>query len=128
MKAYTRRARDILANMRIIWKEPLLLIAILAIFYFLVLFVVFPLFQVFRYSLVIDNKFDLSNYLAVFSARYYFQPFLNSIILGAITATTGTLMGFVFAYALTRTPLPFKGFFRQTADQPRRTSSCFSSR
>jgi len=118
MNKSARRTSEVLANMRIIWKEPFLLVAILAIFYFLLLFVAFPIFQVFRYSLVVDKKFDLSNYLAVFSARYYYQPFLNSIILGAITGTTGTIMGFVFAYALTRTPLPFKGFFRQTVTFP----------
>jgi iron(III) transport system permease protein len=118
MNKSARRTREILASMRVIWKEPFLLVAILAIFYFLLLFVAFPIFQVFRYSLVMDKQFDLSNYLAVFSARYYYQPFLNSIILGAITGTTGTIIGFVFAYALTRTPLPFKGFFRQTVTFP----------
>ncbi len=118
MRKSNQKAREILAGMRLIWKEPLLLVAILAIFYFLLLFVVFPIFQVFRYSLLIDDSFDLANYRAVFSARYYYQPFLNSILLGVITATTGTLMGFVFAYAITRTPLPFKGFFRQTATFP----------
>jgi iron(III) transport system permease protein len=118
MKTSARRTREIIASMRVIWKEPLLLIAILAIFYFLLLFVAFPIFQVFRYSLVIDKKFDPSNYLAVFSARYYYQPFINSIVLGAITGTAGTFMGFIFAYALTRTPLPLKGFFRQTVTFP----------
>jgi iron(III) transport system permease protein len=118
MNKSARRTSEVLANMRIIWKEPFLLVAILAIFYFLLLFVAFPIFQVFRYSLVVDKKFDLTNYLAVFSARYYYQPFLNSITLGAITGTTGTIMGFVFAYALTRTPLPFKRFFRQTVTFP----------
>jgi iron(III) transport system permease protein len=115
---YSRRSREIIASMRIIWKEPLLLVAILAIFYFLILFVAFPIFQVFRYSLVIDKRFDPSNYAAVFSARYYYQPFLNSILLGTITATTGTIMGFGFAYALTRTALPLKGFFRQAITFP----------
>jgi iron(III) transport system permease protein len=69
MNKSARRTSEIIANMRIIWKEPFLLVAILAIFYFLILFVAFPIFQVFRYSLVIDKQFDLSNYLAVFSAR-----------------------------------------------------------
>jgi iron(III) transport system permease protein len=118
MNATVRRTREILASMRIIWKEPLLLVVILAIFYLLLLFVAFPIFQVFRYSLVIEKHFDPSNYLAVFSARYYYQPFLNSILLGSITATTGTIMGFGFAYALTRTPLPLKGFFRQIVTFP----------
>jgi iron(III) transport system permease protein len=116
--ATSRRTREVIASMRIIWKEPLLLVAILAIFYFLILFVAFPIFQVFRYSLVVDKRFDPSNYAAVFSARYYYQPFLNSMLLGAITATAGTIMGFGFAYALTRTPLPLKGFFRQAITFP----------
>jgi len=118
MNKSTRKASEILASMRIIWKEPFLLVAILAIFYFLILFVAFPIFQVFRYSLVVDKQFDLSNYLVVFSSRYYYQPFFNSIILGAITGTTGTIVGFIFAYALTRTPLPLKGFFRQAVTFP----------
>jgi len=40
------------------------------------------------------------------------------MILGISTATMGTIVGFIFAYALTRTPLPFKNFFRLTATFP----------
>ena len=74
--------------------------------------------MVFKTSLIVDKQFDLSNYLAVFSKRYYFQPFINSMILGVFAATAGTILGFVFAYAITRTPLPFKRFFRMTATFP----------
>jgi iron(III) transport system permease protein len=109
---------EILGNLRLIWKEPLLLFSILAIFYFLLVFVVNPIFQVFKTSLIIDNQLDFSNYLAIFSKKYYFQPFLNSMILGVWTASTGTLLGFAFAYAITRTPIPFKRFFRLTATFP----------
>ena len=104
--------------MRLIWKEPLLLVSIIAIFYFLMIFVLFPLFMVFKTSLIVDKQFDLSNYLAIFSKKYYFQPFINSMILGVLAATAGTILGFVFAYAITRTPLPFKRFFRMTATFP----------
>ena len=113
-----RKIREIIGQLRLIWKEPLLFISILAIFYFLLTFVVFPIFQVFKTSLYINNKLDISNYLAIFSKRYYFQPFLNSVILGVCTATIGTIVGFIFAYALTRTTLPFKNFFRTTATFP----------
>ena len=113
-----QRRNEVLGNLRLIWREPFLLVSILAIFYFLLLFVVFPVFQVFKTSLIIDKRLDLSNYLAVFSARYFFQPFINSIVLGFSTACTGTLVGFVFAYAITRTPLPFKRFFRLSATFP----------
>ncbi len=104
--------------MRLIWKEPLLLVSIIAIFYFLMIFVLFPLFMVFKTSLIVDKQFDLSNYLAIFSKKYYFQPFINSMILGVLAATAGTILGFVFAYAITRTPIPFKRFFRMTATFP----------
>ncbi|HUV07075.1 MAG TPA: iron ABC transporter permease [Spirochaetia bacterium] len=114
----SRRRREMLANLRFIWKEPLLLVSILAIFYLLLLFVVFPIFQVFKTSVVVNKKFDLSNYVAVFSKRYFFQPFLNSMLLGVWTACAGTLIGFVFAYAITRTPLPFKRFFRLISTFP----------
>jgi iron(III) transport system permease protein len=113
-----RKRQEIVGNLRLLWKEPLLLVFIIAIFYFLLIFVLFPLYMVFKTSLIVDKQFDLSNYLAVFSKRYYFQPFINSMILGVLAATAGTILGFVFAYAITRTPLPFKRFFRMTATFP----------
>jgi len=118
MTEANRKRQEIIGNLRLLWKEPLLLVFIIAIFYFLMIFVLFPLFMVFKTSLIVDKQFDLSNYLAVFSKRYYFQPFINSIILGVLAATAGTILGFVFAYAITRTPLPFKRFFRMTATFP----------
>jgi iron(III) transport system permease protein len=113
-----RQRRELWGNLQLIWKEPLLLVLILAIFYFLLLFVAFPIFQVFKTSLVYEGQFDLSNYLAIFSKSYYIQPFLNSMLLGVCTACTGTFVGFVFAYAITRTPLPGKKFFRLAATFP----------
>ena len=113
-----RKLHEIVGNLKLIWKEPLLLLSILTIFYFLITFVMFPIFQVFKASLIVNHKLDFSNYLAIFSKRYYYQPFFNSMIMGVYTATLGTIIGFVFAYALTRTPLPFKNFFRLTATFP----------
>jgi len=118
MSKTKRKIKEIIGNLRLIWKEPLLFISIIVIFYFLLVFVAFPIFQVFKNSLIINKQLDFSNYLAVFSKAYYFQPFFNSMILGISTATLGTIVGFIFAYALTRTPLPFKNFFRLTATFP----------
>ena len=113
-----RQFQEITGQIKLIWKEPILFLFILFIFYFLFIFVVFPIFQVIRYSIFINGQWDFSNYSAIFSKRYYFQPFINSIVLGICTATIGTIAGFIFAYALTRTPLPFKYFFRLTATFP----------
>ena len=105
-------------ELRRLWNEPLLLVSIIAIFYFLLVFVAYPIFEVVKTSLIVDGRFDLSNYAAIFRKRYYFQPFINSIILGVCTAFAGTLLGYTFAYAITRTPIPFKRFFRLTATFP----------
>jgi iron(III) transport system permease protein len=118
MRQPNRKMQEIIGNWRLIWKEPLLLVFVIAIFYFLLVFVAVPLYMVFKTSLIVNKQFDLSNYLAIFSKRYYFQPFINSMILGILAATAGTILGFVFAYAITRTPLPFKRFFRMTATFP----------
>ena len=113
-----RKINEIIGQLKLICKEPLLLILIIVIFYFLITFILFPILQVIKYSVFIDGKWDFSNYAAIFSKRYYNQPFINSIMLGVITATIGTIAGFMFAYALTRTPIPFKKFFRLTATFP----------
>src|SRR6056297_889201 len=110
--------KEVLNNLRLVWKEPLLFMSIIGIFYFLLVFVVYPIFQVISYSLMDDGVFSLGNYKAVFTAEYYIRPFINSMILGLLTATIGTFVGFVFAYAITRTPLPGKKFFRLTATFP----------
>jgi len=112
------RRREVVNNLRLIWKEPLLLMSIAGLFYFLLVFVIYPIFQVVLYSLREDGGWTFSNYIAVFSAEYYIRPFINSMVLGVLTASIGTFIGFVFAYAITRTPLPAKRFFRLTATFP----------
>ncbi|HBY56882.1 MAG TPA: ABC transporter permease [Candidatus Atribacteria bacterium] len=113
-----RKIKEIIDQLTLIWKEPILFIFILLIFYFLITFVVFPIFQVVKNSMYINGSWDFSNYIAIFSKRYFVQPLINSIVLGIYTATIGTIAGFFFAYALTRTPLPFKNFFRLTITFP----------
>lgn len=113
-----RKIKEIIDQLTLIWKEPILFIFILLIFYFLITFVVFPIFQVVKNSMYINGSWDFSNYIAIFSKRYFVQPLINSIVLGIYTATIGTIAGFIFAYALTRTPLPFKNFFRLTITFP----------
>lgn len=98
--------------------EPGLLFAILIIFYLLIVFVIFPIFQVFKTSLSYDGAFSARNYAEVLSRSYYIEPFFNSMLLGIITATIGTLIGFMFAYAITRTPMKGKEIFRLIATFP----------
>ena len=118
MRRHGRSSASGLEGMRMILREPLLFIVIIALFYLLLVFVVLPIAQVFVKSIVVKNHFTLANYAAVFSKSYLLAPFLNSMVLGVATACAGTLVGFVFAYAVTRTALPGKAIFRQIATFP----------
>ncbi|MGH0053221.1 MAG: ABC transporter permease [Sphaerochaetaceae bacterium] len=118
MKQYNSSHSQRINDIRKLIKEPFLLLSILVIFYLLILFVIFPIYQVFKTSLAVDGQFSLQNYRDVLSKSYYLQPLLNSMILGVLVATIGTLVGFVFAYAITRTPMKGKRVFRLIATFP----------
>ncbi|MFA6784592.1 MAG: iron ABC transporter permease [Sphaerochaeta sp.] len=105
-------------NMRKMLGEPFLLLAILVVFYLLIVFVIFPIYQVFKTSLSYEGRFSLKNYSEVLSHSYYIQPLINSMVLGILVATIGTAIGFMFAYAITRTPMKGKGAFRLIATFP----------
>ncbi|MGD1817412.1 MAG: ABC transporter permease [Pleomorphochaeta sp.] len=99
-------------------REPLLLISILVIFYLLIVFVIFPIFQVFKTSFTYEGKFSFENIKEVIFQPYYIKPLIHSLILGVLVATIGTFFGFVFAYAITRTPMKGKSLFRLIATFP----------
>ncbi len=98
--------------------EPFLMLAILVVFYMLIVFVIFPIYQVFKTSLSFEGSLSLKNYSEVLSHSYYIRPFINSMVLGVLVGTIGTIIGFTFAYAITRTPMKGKGAFRMIATFP----------
>ncbi len=107
-----------MTNLKKLFREPVLILSIIVVFYLLIVFVLFPLFQVFKTSLTFEGKIGLGNYIEVLKKSYYIQPFINSMILGILTATIGTFIGFMFSYALTRTPMKGKKIFRLIATFP----------
>lgn len=99
--------------------DPGLLVAIAAIFVALFLFIVFPIAKVFLVSFQeADGRLGLSVYKAVLQNKYMAQGFLNSILVASLTAALGVLVGYLFAYTINRTDIPFKEFFRKIAVMP----------
>lgn len=98
--------------------EPFLLITIVLIGFSLILFTLFPLFKVIRLSLTSDGHLGLGIYNYIFHHRWLTKTFFNSILLGIIVASLATLTGFVFAFAINRTNISFKPFFRVLAMLP----------
>ena len=96
------------------WREPSVLIAVILISVLLLLFVVFPLFQVFKTCFITKDSSTLTLKYAweLFAKSYNRQPLYNSIVLGICVALLGTIVGFACAYAVTKTAMRFKRFLQ----------------
>lgn len=106
-------------KLRILKKEPLLLCLIILILFSLTLFVIFPLYRIVRFSLMDEEMgWSFSTIVKIVSNSSYRATFFNSIKLGLITGTLSTIVGFIFAFAITRTEIPFKKFFKLMATIP----------
>ena len=78
------------------------------------LFLVFPLGTLIMKS-VQDQKgnfIGLINYQLYLKEPALFQSFFNSLFIAIVSTVIVVILAFSFAYALTRTCMPFKGFFR----------------
>jgi len=91
--------------MRSLQREPVLLLALLAAIALVLAFIVYPQIQV-----VIVPGAD--GYVSFLAGGTWTLPLTNSIKITLLSTTTSVLLGFVFAYAMVYTPMPWKPFFR----------------
>ncbi|HQY92667.1 iron ABC transporter permease [Caldilinea sp.] len=99
-------------EVRLIGQDPVLAVGLLAVSSFVFLFVALPLLLVIYQGFLdpVTGQFSLK-YFAQFVDPYY-SPYLwrviyNTMIMGIGAATGGTILGFIFAYALVRCNFPF---------------------
>ena len=99
-------------EVRLIGQDPVLAVGLIAVSAFVFLFVALPLIRVIYQGFFdpVTGEFSLK-YFQQFSDPYY-GPYLwrvlaNTLIMGLGAATGGTLLGFIFAYALVRCSFPF---------------------
>ena len=91
--------------MRSLQREPVLLLALLAAIALVLAFIVYPQIQV-----VLVPGAD--GYVSFLAGGTWTLPLTNSIKITLLSTTTAVLLGFVFAYAMVYTPMPWKPFFR----------------
>lgn len=100
--------QNILAFRRIAG-DPVLFISILIILISLVIFILYPLYEVlitsFRDS---SGNWSLKPFERFFTSRLERTALRNSLVLGLATAIGGSVVGFLFAFTVTRTNVPFK--------------------
>jgi iron(III) transport system permease protein len=96
----------------IISRDPVLFMSLLFSGIFIFVFVAFPIYQaVVGGFFNKEGAFDLTYFARYFDS--YFGPnlrriFVDTMTMGLLTATFGTLVGFIFAYAIVRCQIPGK--------------------
>ncbi len=103
-----RRIREF----RLIGRDPVLFMSLLISAIFIFVFVIFPLFRSMVGGFISkEGSFDLT-YFARYFDDYYGpalrKAFLDTMLMGLMTATSGTIVGFIFAYAIVRCNIPGK--------------------
>src|SRR4030065_593429 len=104
----TRRIREF----SLIGRDPVLSISLLLSGIFIFIFVVFPLYRSAAGGVFSrEGTWDVTYFARYFDS--YFGPalrqsFFDTMQMGLMTATTGTLVGFIFAYAVVGCQLPGK--------------------
>ncbi|MBN1139341.1 MAG: iron ABC transporter permease [Anaerolineae bacterium] len=102
----------------LIARDPVLMISLLFCGLFLFIFVIYPLFRGTANGFVDAEQTGpwytrLSlEYLGRYFDSYYGPVsrgiFWNTLVMGVLTATGGTILGFIFAYTMVRCDIPFK--------------------
>ena len=104
---------------KMILRQPVLLIAILATIALLVLFVIFPLAKVLLFSITDESgAISLASMKQLFSTTRYLKTFGRTMALGVVVAVISTFIGYIFAFTITRTNVPCKGFLKTIATLP----------
>lgn len=86
----------------------------------MVVFLVIPLWAILSRSVLDGSRsfVGLSNYVTYVTTPALFQVAQNSLFIATLCATLVIVLAFLYAFALTRTCMPFKPFFRVVALVP----------
>ncbi len=91
--------------MRSISREPAVVIVIVALVSLMLMFIIYPQVQV----VIVPG---LKGYLEFLSGQTWIRPLRNSIQIMAFSTTTAVILGFIYAYAMVYSEMPWKSFFR----------------
>jgi len=98
--------------------DPVTTYAIIITFAVALTFVVYPLYEAVKLTFARTGNFTFDVWKTVLTETAYLKSFGNSILLGALTATVSTVIGFLFAFVVTRTTIKGKKFVSLMANLP----------
>ena len=99
-------------------RDPMLSFIILFLLLLVGIFIVYPLFEAVRLTFIKDGQFSFETWKTILTTKQYVSALWGSIKLGVSTATFSTLVGFLFAFVVTRTAVKGKKFFSTMATLP----------
>ncbi len=86
-------------------RDPALLVTVVALWLLLALFVLYPLVALLATAVADDGELSLGPLMAVLQKPGTQRAFLNSLLLGALVGVFGTVLGFLFAFTVSRANL-----------------------
>lgn len=98
--------------------EPVVLVTILLVAGALWLFIVNPLFQVMKQSVMTPEGISFQAYWDVVASERILRIFSNTLVLCTTVSLIATAVGFLFAYTVAYVQVPLKGLFRALAILP----------
>lgn len=98
--------------------DPVTTYAIIVTFVVVITFIVYPLYEAVKLTLLRTGKFSFDVWKIILTEKGYLKAFTNSILLGSLTATVSTIIGFIFAFVVTRTAVRGKKFISTFATLP----------
>lgn len=110
-----------------VFQQPLMVGALLVILAVLLIFVAYPVYTILRESFSSEGAFSLANYVRFFSSRYFLHTLYNTLAISALVTVGAVALGFLFAFAITRTPIPAKNFFMLVSILPLITPPFFTA-
>ena len=99
-------------------KDPLINTGSALLFLLLLLFILYPLLSVLIRSVKDGTGLSLRLYKEILTETYYNRALRNSLSLGILTASLGTIMGYLFALAIHRFEVRGRNFFRTVVYLP----------
>lgn len=99
------------AEMKVLLREPPLLIGIAVVFLLFALFIIYPFVKI----LLVPSQAD---WVRAVTGKEFVEAFMHTMFSSLASTTTAIIFGFIFAYAVNYTNMPWKKFFRVVALLP----------
>lgn len=111
MEGRIKEKKGIFYDVKNLLREPALLAIILITFICFGIFIIYPLGKI---TLIPKMK----DWTRIFTNERMMRSFWNTLASSALSTTTATILGFIYAYSLNYTNMPGKKFFRVVALLP----------